>query len=220
MNLLAIDTSTETATVALSIGNELVCEEQPSLRQHAQVLLPMIERLLAATSSSLKQLDAIAFGRGPGSFTGLRIACSIAKAMAYAHDLPLYPVSSLSAIAWGAHEIENQNRQAKILAVLDARMKEYYWGCFSPQEFVCEEKVTAPEMIELGADSIILAGVDFDVSLFNADLQQRIVQQSVIYPEARFMIKLVRAGAATPVSAADALPVYVRNQVTQGESRG
>lgn len=220
MNILAIDTSTEKATVALSMGNEMLCDEQPSLRQHAQVLLPMIERLLAQASANLKQLDAIAFGRGPGSFTGLRIACSMAKAIAYAHDLPLYPVSSLSAIAWGAQALKNQYQNAKILAVLDARMKEYYWGCFNPQEFTSNELVTAPEKIECDSNSIIVAGVGFDVSLFTANLRQRILQQELIYPEAQFMINLVIAGGIKPVSAADALPIYVRNQVTQGESRG
>jgi tRNA threonylcarbamoyladenosine biosynthesis protein TsaB len=220
MNLLAIDTSTEKATVALSIGNEMVCEELSCLRQHAQVLLPMIERLLALTSSSFQQLDAISFGRGPGSFTGLRIACSIAKALAYAHDLPLYPVSCLSAIAWGAQQLEIQNSAHKILAVMDARMKEYYWGCFEPRNFSTEELVTAPDKIQCGADFFILAGVGFDVSSFNLNLQQQMISQHVIYPEAQFMVGLVRAGQVAPVSAAEALPVYVRNQVTQGDSRG
>ena len=87
MNLLAIDTSTDHATVALAFGNELLSEEQGSMRQHAQFLLPMVERLLTSASLSFSQLDGIVFGCGPGSFTGLRIACSVAKAFAFAHDL-------------------------------------------------------------------------------------------------------------------------------------
>ena len=106
MNLLAIDTSTEHATVAVTAHGELFSEEQGSMRQHAQFLLPMVERMLGLAGLSLTQLDGIVFGRGPGSFTGLRIACSVAKGLAYAHDLPLYPVSSLAAIAYEAHQAD------------------------------------------------------------------------------------------------------------------
>jgi tRNA threonylcarbamoyladenosine biosynthesis protein TsaB len=220
MNLLAIDTSTEKATVAISIGDEMVCEEQPSLRQHAQVLLPMIERLLAATSTRLQQLDGIVFGRGPGSFTGLRIACSMGKALAYAQELPLYPVSCLSAIAWGARELERETPEAKILAVMDARMKEYYWGYFAENHDSTVELVTAPHDIVCENKKIVVAGVGFEVEQFSTELQQRICKQYIVYPEAQAMINIVRSGAVTPVTPDDALPVYIRNQVTQGESRG
>ena len=101
MKLLAIDTSTEIASVALMIGNELTCEEQGSQKTHAQLLLPMIDKLMVDAGLQLNQLDGIIFGCGPGSFTGLRIACSIAKGLAYAHDLGLIPVSSLGCYCLG-----------------------------------------------------------------------------------------------------------------------
>lgn len=102
--LLAIDASTDQASVALLINGVSISEEQGSQRTHAQILLPMIDKLLTEANSSLNQLDGIVFGCGPGSFTGLRIACSMAKGLAYAHDLPLIPVSSLAAIAWTARQ--------------------------------------------------------------------------------------------------------------------
>ena len=99
MKLLAIDTSTERASVALAVGQEIQSREHLAQRQHAQFLLPVIDELLSEAGLTISQLDGIVFGRGPGSFTGLRIACSIVKGLAYAHDLAVYPVSSLLTIA-------------------------------------------------------------------------------------------------------------------------
>ena len=100
MNLLAIDTSTELASVALLHGGKLFNKEQGSQRTHAQLLLPLIDEIMKEAGLQINQLDAIIFGCGPGSFTGLRIACSVAKGLAYAHDLKLIPVHNLASIAW------------------------------------------------------------------------------------------------------------------------
>ena len=104
MKLLAIDTSTEVASVAVLLDEAIFCTELESQKTQAQLLLPMIDKLMIDTGIQMNQLDGIIFGCGPGSFTGLRIACSIAKGLAYAHDLNLIPVSSLAAIAWSARE--------------------------------------------------------------------------------------------------------------------
>src|ERR1700733_12183845 len=106
MNLLAIDTSTTRASLAINLGGEILSKEQDAQHSHARLLLPMIEQLLAEAQLTINQLDGIVYGCGPGSFTGLRIACSIAKGLAYAHDLPLFPVSSLAAIAHKALQKE------------------------------------------------------------------------------------------------------------------
>jgi tRNA threonylcarbamoyladenosine biosynthesis protein TsaB len=217
MKLLAIDTSTDLASVAISVHDEIFSEEQVGLRQHAQLLLPMIQRLLALAGVTLAQLDAVVFGRGPGSFTGLRIACSVAKGLAYAHDLPLYPVSSLAAIANEAQP-EDSDKQA-ILAMMDARMHEMYWGYFMQGALLVPEQVTAASDITLPNDQpLILAGVGFDSAVLDLSevIQGQIIQQQTIAPHARAMLRLVRQGKIDPVSAAEALPVYVRNQVTQG----
>ena len=213
MKLLAIDTSTERATVALAIGDNIYSDEQGSLRQHAQLLLPMVEGLLAKASISLHQLDGIVFGRGPGSFTGLRISCSIAKALAYAHDLPLFPVSSLAAVAEEVYHTQpDLASDTQVLAMLDARMQQVYWGCFARDNFSPAEHVSAAEDVFTLAPSVVVAGVGLDsyAPQFSHALQSQIIQQRMVYPAARAMIRLVRRGLIQAVSAAEALPVYVR----------
>lgn len=213
MKLLAIDTSTERATVALAIGDDLYSDEQGSLRQHAQLLLPMVEGLLTKAEVKLNQLDGIIFGRGPGSFTGLRVACSIAKALAYAHDLPLFPVSSLAAVANEVYYTEpNLAPETQVLAMLDARMQQVYWACFLRNDFLPAEQVTAAEDVCAPITPLIVAGVGLDTYTpqFSNFLQAQIIKQRIVYPEARAMIRLVKQGVIQAVSAADALPVYVR----------
>lgn len=222
MNLLAIDTSTERATVAIAIGSKLYSEEQQGIREHAKLLLPMIERLLAQAGVSFNQLHAIAFGCGPGSFTGLRIACSVAKGLAYAHDLPLYPVSSLAAIAYDAYQTSGVG--VDVLAMIDARMQQVYWGHFSGESFDVAEHVTAAAEINLPTSKpVILAGVGFEgyTPELSDGLQSQIVKQSVVFPNASAMIRLVQSGKIKAVSVLEALPVYVRDNVAQeGASHG
>lgn len=224
MNLLAIDTSTDLATVALSVRGALYTDEQEGIRQHTQCVLPMIERAMASMGISFTQLDAIVFGRGPGSFTGLRIACSVAKGLAYAHDLPLFPVSSLAAIAEGIYQLDDDAAlKSGVLAVIDARMQQLYWAYFSGQSFDVAEQVSSPlDLVCPGTDSIILAGVGFElyVPQCHQALQARMRQQVSMFPRAEAMIRLVLRGQINQVSATEALPVYVRNQITQGEFRG
>ena len=214
MKLLAIDTSTERATVALAIGEDVYSAEQGSLRQHAQCLLPMIDGVLANASMQLNQLDGIVFGRGPGSFTGLRVACSIAKALAYAHDLPLFPVSSLASIAEEVSFTEpSLTVDTPILAVLDARMQEVYWAYFTQKEvFPVEQVTSAEEVFTPTTTPFILAGVGLETYApqLSAALQTQIIKQCSVYPAARAMIRLVRRGQIQAVNEADALPVYVR----------
>ncbi|KTD31658.1 O-sialoglycoprotein endopeptidase [Legionella moravica] len=222
MKLLAIDTSTEQASVAVLSGEEITCEEQGSQRTHAQLLLPMIDRQMVQAGLQLNQLDGIIFGCGPGSFTGLRIACSIAKGLAYAHDLNLIPVSSLGAIAWAARE-HADSRNASVLAVLDARMHELYWGYFRSEQWVAEEQVNAAHDISLPEDQpVVLAGVGIELywNDFSDSIKSQVSTQLNVFPNAAAMIKLVQNTGINPVPAAQAQPVYVRNQVTQGDSRG
>lgn len=221
MNILAIDTSTELATVAVGVNEEILSEEQGSMRQHAQFLLPMIQRLLAASGVTFNQLDGIVFGRGPGSFTGLRIACSVAKGLAYASDLPLYPVSSLAAIADEVYQTAAAD--ANVLAMVDARMHQVYWGCFTGKTFEVQEQVSSAADISLKSLSpFILVGVGYEdyEQQFTTELREQIVKRYSIFPKATAMVRLVQKGHIKAVSAAEALPVYVRNQVTHGTEKG
>lgn len=217
MNLLAIDTSTENASVALYVHGEFFSDVIFKQRNHATGLLPMIHRLLLDANFKLEQLDGIVYGRGPGSFTGLRVACSVAKALAYAHDLPMYPVSCLQAIA--AEYYMTTEQKPMVLTMIDARMHQVYWAVFS-----AELREEAERVSDVGAivvptiDALIVAGVGLDEYILQ--LPCPVLATHIIYPEAKAMIRLVLSGKITAVTPADALPVYVRNNVVQGESRG
>lgn len=225
MKLLAIDTSTEMATVAIAVDKQIQSEEQMGIRQHAQLILPMVERLLISAGLTFSQLDGIVFGRGPGSFTGLRIACSVAKGLAYAQDLPLFPVSSLAAIAKDVYQKEAPD--SNVLAMVDARMHQVYWACFSGLSYEVLEQVSNPMDIQLESDNPwILAGVGFEsyVPQLPEAVRKLLIKQRTHYPKAQAMIELVQDGHVHAVSAADALPVYIRDKVTHtsigGESVG
>lgn len=219
MKLLAIDTSTERASVAL-INQGIITEKtHSSQRQHAQFLLSMIDELLVDSGVSLSQLDGIVFGRGPGSFTGLRITCSIAKGLAYAQDLPLMPASSLEAIASNALE----EQSLPVLAMIDARMNQVYWRYFSSSINNEEEQVSSIQDIKIGNDeTFVLAGVGYEDYLDQIPLaiRTKMVSCNPIYPTARAMIQLALKGKLSRVSPQEALPVYIRNQITQGVSNG
>lgn len=219
MKLLAIESSTNCASVGLRIDQSMKTIEQPAKEQHAKLLLPMIEILLQEADIKIADLDGIVFGRGPGSFTGLRIACSIAKGLAYAHDLPVFAVSSLAAIAYEARLLA-ENRP--ILVLVDARMQEMYWAYFE-QDVASQpaEWLTAPQEIHIASTtSIVLAGVGYEsvVPLLPLGLQQQIKQQVTVFPTAKALLDLASSHLITPVSAQDALPIYLRNNITQRSS--
>jgi tRNA threonylcarbamoyladenosine biosynthesis protein TsaB len=224
MNYLAIDTSTARASVALAVGKHVSHAEHGTIRDHAQHLLPMVQQLLADAGLSLSQLDGIAFGRGPGSFTGLRIACSVVKGLAYPHDLPLYPVSTLAAIA--DEVFQSESSEVAVLTMIDARMHEIYWDCYTSDGSHGIEQVTPGSQIVSSTDApLIFAGIGFETyrSEFNEKIQKQCIKQCAVYPDARAMIRLVQKGQCTPVSVGDALPVYIRNrvvQINQGGSNG
>lgn len=214
MKLLAIDTSTETASAALLVGKELFCEEQKNQKTHAQFILPMIDSLMSQAGLQINQLDAIVFGRGPGSFTGLRIACSIAKGLAFAHDIPLMPVSSLLAIVWSIRKQYNQD--LPVLAILDARMHEIYWAYFPENKWTAEEYVTSVSQVNIPEQTVILAGSGIDIYWddFTPEIKTRISEKVPMLPSAASMIQYAQFSGQAPILAAHAQPVYVRNKVT------
>ncbi len=220
MNLLALETSTSHAFVALCVDGVMFQEEEENLNAHARVLLSMVERVLANAGVSLPALDGIVFGEGPGSFTGLRIAVSIAKGLAYAHDLPLYPVSGLKAIAAGAKALDAVRalpENTPVLAMMDARMDQVYWAFdASSAKVSAAETVDTPEGV-----AFVLAGVAFEpyVERLPKPVRDAMLSAYTCFPRADVMIRLVQAGGIDSVTADNAMPVYVRQQVTGGRTR-
>lgn len=222
MNLLSIDTSTEHASVALLFNGKTFYEEQTQQKTHAQFLLPMIDKLMIAAKASWSLLDAIVFGCGPGSFTGLRIACSVAKGLAYAHDLNLIPVSSLEAIVFAARQQEKGQDQP-VLAVLDARMGELYWRFSASEGDISPEQVTKAEHISVPTKSpLVVAGLGIETywEQFPASIKERTSCRLDLYPSALAMIEWAEYAKPPFISAAQAQPIYIRNQVTQGATGG
>ncbi|MDH5182981.1 MAG: tRNA (adenosine(37)-N6)-threonylcarbamoyltransferase complex dimerization subunit type 1 TsaB [Gammaproteobacteria bacterium] len=147
MKILAIESSSEAVSVALMVDDECLCRHEVAPRKHAELLLPYMDELLDQAGLSLKQLDALAFGCGPGAFTGIRIATGVIQGVAYAADLPVVPVSTLACLAQGA---KREGGKDKVIAAIDARMDEIYWGAFVADDDglmspVNKEYVIAPD---------------------------------------------------------------------------
>ena len=140
MKLLALETSTEACSVAVSLDGK-IHERVDHGQHHSDVILGMVQEVLAESGLSLKQLDAIAFSRGPGSFTSLRIGAGVVQGLAFGANLPVVPVSSLAVLAQGVDA-------PKVLAAFDARMNQVYWGAFARNE---------KGLVELQGQEIVIA---------------------------------------------------------------
>jgi len=135
MKLLAIDTTESGCSAALHIDGENHGIFELAPRKHSELILPMIDRVLSDAGVSQKQLDAVAFCRGPGSFTGVRIAAAVSQGLAVAQDLPIVAISSLTALAQGCYR---RLGKIQVLAGLDARMSEVYWSACELSEGVMQ----------------------------------------------------------------------------------
>jgi len=187
--------------------------------QHSQRILSMIDDVLSETGASLSGLDALAFGRGPGSFTGLRIGAGVVQGLGFAAGLPVVPVSSLAALAQG-------EPHTHVLAALDARMNQVYWGAYvrdpdNRPQLIAAELVAAPQDLPAPADGGwwgVGSGWDIYSAQLRTCMRDRVVGWSAhIYPHARDVAILGAAGfiAGEAVSAERALPVYVRDDVAK-----
>ena len=223
LRLLAMETATEACSVALLVGHEVQERFEIAPRRHAAVLLPFANALLADAGVALGQLDAIAFGRGPGSFTGLRIAAGMAQGMAFGASLPVVPVSTLAALAQGTVQAYGVQQ---VLAALDARMQEVYWGAYRCAagglvEALGEDTVSTPARVALpaggrwsGAGSgwasyAQLLGPRCGISAADIHAGQ--------HPHAGDVARLAAAEFERTggVPAQEAIPVYLRDRVAE-----
>jgi tRNA threonylcarbamoyladenosine biosynthesis protein TsaB len=198
IKLLAIDTATDACSVALYLNDQVLERFCIAARTHTRLLLPMIDDLLKETDLSLAEIDAFAFGRGPGSFTGIRIACSVIQALSFGINKPVVSVSTLRALAQGTARTSGATQ---VFASLDARLDSLYWGLF-----------------KMGAEGIMQPVSDERLSLTDqiclpAGSWQKITGHPHAEDIARIAVYEYQAGQA--VTAKFALPVYLRNEIVK-----
>jgi tRNA threonylcarbamoyladenosine biosynthesis protein TsaB len=221
MNLLAIDTSTDSCSVAASRGGELFSRSEPAAQRQAERVLGMVEELLAEARLTLGQIEGIAYGEGPGSFTGLRIAAGVAQGLALARGVGVVGVGSLVALAQEADE-------GKVVACLDAHMGEVYHAAYvrsrSGWEEVSAPGLYSPEAIPVpqGRDWI---GCGDGFAAHGERLAHRLGDRvsevrAGAAPSARAVLQLAipRFAAGEAKDAATAVPVYLRDKVAKKTS--
>jgi len=219
MNLLAIETTTEACSVALVHGDQLLARSELAPRRHTELALPMADALLAEAGLGRHALDAVAVGRGPGAFTGVRIGVALAQGMALALDLPVVAVSSLAALA-----LEAEEDDAAILAVIDARMGEIYAGAYRRDAEaglveLMPECVLEPGRLRLPeapAWRVVGSGWSTYAGVLESHIAGRLRSaEGARYPQAARVAELAvpeyLAGHA--VAPELALPVYLRDKV-------
>jgi tRNA threonylcarbamoyladenosine biosynthesis protein TsaB len=217
MKLLAFDTSTQWLSVACGEGNAWATRAEMAGQMHSERLLPLIDAVLAEAGCALADLDAIAFGAGPGSFTGVRIACGVAQGLGLGADRPLIAVSTLEALAHAAWRIHGATR---VFACLDARMREVYVAGYERSADRWETRL-APAVLAPGAIALPDAGPWFgagDGFLAYPELASALhlpASDATLVPDARDIaaLALPRLVAGEAVDAAHALPLYVRHRV-------
>ena len=225
--ILAIETSAELASCALLVGNNVTVRSTPGVRSHSQSVLPMVQELLTEAGIALADCDAVAFGAGPGSFTGVRTACGAAQGLAYGAKLPVLPLVTLEAMAEACRAASGA---VDVLAVLDARMGEVYWAQYrfddgkwtevvapalsAPQDVA--PQYLAPDPAQDCAAGLQACGNGF-AEYADAFAGQPFAHGALpdIVPHARELALLARAALAEGqgVPAAQAQPLYLRNKV-------
>lgn len=218
MNILTLDTATEACSVALDYNGSLYTRYEVCPQQHSQKILPMVEAVLHEAGTTISALDGLAFGQGPGSFTGVRIATGIIQGLALGTNLKVVGVSTLAAMA---QQVISNTGANSVAVAIDARMNEVYFARYQNQNGLAHllgtEHVIAPD----GA----LTLVDADVTAFAGTgwsayptLNQFIGDEpvSVSYPYARFMSPLAHAAFTNQegINANEVNPVYLRDTVT------
>jgi tRNA threonylcarbamoyladenosine biosynthesis protein TsaB len=224
--LLALDTATEHCSAAVWLDGHVCSLSEQRARGHGERILSMIEEVLSQTGTTLRQLDAIAVGRGPGAFTGVRLAVSVAQGLAYAADLPVIPVSNLRALALQALSAPDVRPRdvSRVLICQDARMHEVYWAYFEQRAAaVCAvgaESVSPPQAVRLPShwQDLAVAGAGSGFAAYAealAGLRPPLAPiQANLYCRACDIAQLAAEdGLAHAVPAHDAQPVYLREQV-------
>ena len=213
MKILALETAVDPGSVALWLDGVVLARTCPADLSNSAALLPVAEALLRAQGLGFADLEGVVFGAGPGSFTGLRVACGVAQGLAVARDLPLLGIGSLEAMAAASGG-------ARVLVALDARMGEVYFGAFVDGQQIGEIGVFAPEAVPVPESSGWLACGN-GLAAYPA-LRERLAAcvdtwKPEVMPHAEAVLRLAapRLESGERVDPADAVPFYVRDKVAK-----
>ena len=215
LTILAIDTSTSLASVALLRNGACKSRESPGVQTHSQVILPMVQALLEEAGIALTQCDAIAFGAGPGSFTGVRTACGIAQGLGYGANLPVVPVITLEAMAEACRDKTGADR---VLSVLDAAMGEVYWAEYQYRDgwqLIVPPTLSAPDAVMPQAN---VQACGNGLSAYASAFMEKTFMQHALPEMLPHAIQVAHLGMAAfkqgrALSAKAAQPFYLRNKV-------
>ena len=219
-NILAVDSATEACSVALSSRGTVYQRFMVAPRQHHSLIFEMCKAVLDEAKISVSDIKAVVYGRGPGSFTGVRIAASLVQGLAYAHDLPVVAISDLQAVALQALESSDETQ---VLVAMDARMKEIYYGYFEKDnglvKAIGDEGITTPENL-IVAKNFNGIGAGSAWHLYEAHLKKALGRRlkkwyAETLPEATAMLRLAmpRLAAGDTMTAREVCPVYLRYPV-------
>jgi tRNA threonylcarbamoyladenosine biosynthesis protein TsaB len=221
-NILALDASTELCSVALLQGDKVLEMMSDKPRSHADRLLPMVDELLADAGCSLAQIDAIGFGAGPGSFTGLRICLGVVQGLAFGTGLPVVAVSSLEAMALAASEQESES--GLLIPAIDARMNEVYWAVYEQSagglQIVAVPQVSGIAQAEQNISTLLAGrdatGVGTGWALLKASQGALVRLEENVWPQASAVAKLAKASfeAGNYADAMAAEPIYLRTEIS------
>jgi len=223
-NILAIDTSTDACSVALSMNGKISDIHELAPRAHSRRIFSMMQELMPHGNLRRQGIDAIAYGSGPGSFTGLRIAASAVQGLAFANELPVIPVSTLACQAQTALRMGFVTSGEAVLSMLDARINEVYWALFSFENSIAKSLagpvVCPPEAVEFTRPKAVLKGVGGGFSYLEAlpdQLTNDLLDvRAQMLPTARDLIPLAAARyhKGEFQQASDVAPVYVRDEIS------
>lgn len=227
--ILAIETATSACSVALLVGDSLYGRFEQTQRAHTQFILPMVESLLHQAKISLQALQMIAVGRGPGSFTGVRIAVSCAQGLGFGLNIPIYPISTLEALCFQLQQETGETEPYVIVPAIDARMHEVYASAFMVEKqntsLIHTEAIYAPSALlsemQLSKAPIKAIGSGWDTyyhEMVSHHTPQDIQLIEGRHPDAKHVAQLAKIKwekGENAVSAQDLLPVYLRDHVAE-----
>ncbi len=220
--ILAIETASSSCSVALRVGGKVQEQSEVGNNVHSGVLLDMVDQLLKLANLNAQDLDAVAVGQGPGSFTGLRIGVGVGQGLAFGAQCPMIGVSSLDALAM------QSSHDGTIIAMLDARMGEVYWCEYQKEndkiERIVDLQVSPPSSVLSAADKLSVIGNAWDVYAGDFSLlaqKSELTVMELTYPSAGALLSLaeLKYDQKDWIDAAAFAPIYVRNDVAKKSSK-